>query len=381
MNYRVKFRPLEPYTFGTDQTFPFEGTESEKTGKESYLVISGRTPAQTTLWGTLRYLVLQKQGKLRRDFQYSGAEDVKPLIGAKSFDFQSDTVQSFGKLRGMSPLFLLRQTEGGQERILIPNPFNNCSEKRGYCPMKLRESPLWTSHGNAGIHLPADDEYNAKTGHANGWIDLMDKEIYPAVWNPGAEEGKTDARGLFASVVVPGNQKSRDNGDEGYFQREMILLHPDCSFAVYVDAEAGAFTQPGESLPVESVVYMGKKRSAFRVTVEESDAPSLNQTVEEAFADAPGPWYYALSDAVLLPENDYQDFCIVEETFQRTLKTNYNSRRRYAGKLVRSAIRFNLIRAGSVFYGSCPLNVGSNPGVLIQNCQSIGYHHIVKLGG
>ena len=381
MNYRVTFRPLEPYTFGTDQTFAFAGTESEKTGKESYLVISGRIPAQTTLWGTLRYLVLQKQEKLRRDFQYEGTEDLEPLIGARSFDFQSDTVQSFGKLHGMSPMFLIRQTEGGQERILIRNPFHNRAENQGYSPMKLRETPLWTSHGSAGIHLPEDGEYNAKRGFADGWIDIADRQIYPTIWNPEAESGEPAGRGLFASVMVPGNQKNRESGDESYFQREMILLHPACLFAVYVDAEEGTFTRPGESLPVESVVYMGKKRSAFRVTVEESNAPPLNQAVKEAFTGTPEPWYYALSDSILLPENNYQDFCIVEETSQRTLKTNYNSHRRYAGKLVRSGIRFNLIRAGSVFYGSCPLTVNDNPGVLIQNCQTIGYHQIIKLGG
>ncbi|MBQ7681284.1 MAG: hypothetical protein IJT31_03620 [Oscillibacter sp.] len=358
MKYLVKFRPLEPYTFGTDQTFeyPSEQGHESKTGKESYFVLSGTVPAQTTILGALRYLALKRTEKLlRTDFQYSDSEleEVQETIGPESFQFDADAPQQFGVIHSVSPLFLSR---GG--RILIRNPFHNRAENNGYRPMCLT-GEIWTSHGE--ISLPAKDEYNAKKGYAGGFIDIESKTVYH------------DER-IFRSVILPGNQKTSDADNRAYYRRQMISLPSDCAFAVYVDAAPDAF-------PPDSVAYMGQKRAAFRVTATPfaEDEPGtaaeiLERQVRAAFADGSEPWFYALSPLWIPSGTAFKSFCIVEETSQRNLTTDYSAPTPIH-KLKRSPVRYNLVRAGSVFYGARP---AIPPG---QNCQTIGYNSVVQLGG
>lgn len=344
MRYLVKFQPLEPYTFGTDQTFQYpSGT---KTGKESYFVLSGTVPAQTTILGALRYLALKQKNLLRTDFHYPDLAEVQKTIGAESFRFPSETAQSFGVIQSVSPLFLLR---GG--RVLIRNPFHNRAKDAGYCPIKLTTEPVLTSHGK--ICLPADKEYDAKQGYATGYIDLESKEIH---------------RDLFRFDMLPGNQKTSEVDNRAYYRRQMVRLDSDCYFAVYVEADADAF-------PPESVAYMGQKRAAFRVTAEPSDAPTLETQVETAFADdSAEPWFYALSPLWVPADTACKTFRIVEEASQRNLTTDYDAKRPIQ-KLKRSPVRYHLIQAGSVFYSTCPLNLER------ENCRKIGYNSVVQLGG
>ena len=350
MNYLVTFRPLEPYTFGTDQTFAYPS--GEKTGKESYFVLSGTVPAQTTILGALRYLVLQKKGLLRTDFHYPDLSEVEAAIGPKSFRFDAATPQSFGAIHSVSPLFLLRAERDG-EHTLIRNPFHNPNRKRtaGYYPMRLTSKTIWTSHGE--ISLPDAGEYDVKKGYAGGYIDVKSKAVY---------------EDLFRFDMLPGNQKTSDTDQRAYYRRQMISLQSGCRFAVYVEADADA-------LPLDSVAYMGQKRAAFRVMAAPSNAPALETQVREAFADASEtPWFYALSPLRVPADTVFPAFSIVEEISQRNLTTDYNAPTPIH-KLKRSPVRYNLIQAGSVFYGERPALAED------ENCRRIGYNSVVQLGG
>ncbi len=354
MKYLVKFRPLEPYTFGTDQTFeyPERGREG-KTGKESYFVLSGTVPAQTTILGALRYLALKHRDYLHTDFHYDNLSKVQETVGPESFSFDAEAPQQFGVIHSVSPLFLSRG-----ERVLIRNPFHNRAGDNGYRPMRLT-GEIWTSHGE--IALPAKDEYKAKEGCAGGYIDIESKAVYG------------DDR-IFRSVTLPGNQKTSDAENRAYYRRQMISLSPGYEFAVYVDAAPDAF-------PADSVAYMGQKRAAFRVTAAPfaTDEPGtaaeiLERQVRAAFADGSEPWFYALSPLRIPSGTAFKSFCIVEETSQRNLTTDYKAPTPIH-KLKRSTVRYNLVRAGSVFHSARP---EIPPG---QNCQTIGYNSVVQLGG
>ncbi|MBQ6207967.1 MAG: hypothetical protein IJK52_12905 [Oscillospiraceae bacterium] len=359
MKYLITFRPLEPYTFGTDRTFDYPS--EEKTGKESYFVLSGTVPAQTTVLGALRYLVLKRKGLLRTDFHYPDLAEVRAAVGPESFRFDAGTPQSFGAIHSVSPLFLWR---GGH--ILIRNPFHNRAESEDYRPMRLSAKAVWTSCGE--IRLPDAGEYDAKRGYADGYIEIESKAIY---------------RDLFQSVTLPGNRKTTDADQRAYYRRQMMTLQSDCRFAVYVAADADA-------LPPDSVVYMGQKRAAFRVTAEPlteeisgtvtdkkafgTAAEILETQVRKAFADGSELWLYALSPLRVPADTVFDAFCMVEETSQRNLTTNYAAEQA-VHKLKRSAVRYNLIQAGSVFYGERPAIPAD------ENCRNIGYNSVVQLGG
>lgn len=72
MQYLVKMTPLEPYCFGTDQSAPYIGAENG--GKGTYFIRSKALPEQTTLLGTLRCMILESQGLLKENFDYTPEE-------------------------------------------------------------------------------------------------------------------------------------------------------------------------------------------------------------------------------------------------------------------------------------------------------------------
>ncbi len=345
MRYLVTMKPLEPYSFGNDQNFTYPGEKA--TGKETYFVKSKDIPEQTSILGLLRYLVLQNRGLLRTDFKYSAEEraQMNKHIGERSFSYLEQNKQDFGDIHEISPVFIINE----KQEILVRNPFHNKADMSGYMPMRM-EDGVETSWGT--ISLPECGQYDAKKGYACGYFNLKTKEI---VYD------------LFETKVVSGNRKNeKDGSDEGcFFKREMKCLKAGYSFGVYVDAE---------KLPEKTIGYMGKKKSAFSIEAYISDAPTLEEQVKECFSEADGKWFYALSDLVLTDRAKYEDFCIVEEKYQRNLETVYTADN-HVKRLRKSEVRFHLIQSGSVFYKSCNLPLAG------ENCHQIGYNRIVQLGG
>ncbi len=364
MKYLLTFIPLEPYTFGTDQTFDYPG--SGKTGKESYFALSLEVPEQTTILGTLRYMALLQAGKLNTDFAYADTDptEINKLIGPESFGFPKEN-QSFGVIKSISPLFLV---DGKKNDVLVRNPFHNRAEKSGYRPMALDEA-VETSAGR--VRLPSKDQYDPKKGHAGGFIGLRSKEI---------------ANDLFLSRFIPGNRKAAEGESrtDGFFRREVIYLKEGVSFAVLADVEE-------DSLPNACIVHMGQKRSTFRAVarkvtelpmelsdvlpmqVDATPADVLKSAVEAAFCDG-DTWYYALSD--LIPPKDFAlgTFSIVEKKGLRNLETVLSGEKQLK-KLRRSEMRFHMVCAGSVFSDHMTWKPEN------ANARQVGYNVICKLGG
>lgn len=171
MQYLVKMTPLEPYCFGTDQSAPYIGAENG--GKGTYFIRSKALPEQTTLLGTLRCMILESQGLLKENFDYTPEESqqMAACIGPESFRFISEKKQKFGYIKEISPLFII-SPEG---HICIKNPLNNKADE-GYDPMKMTDRTFETSEGP--VHLPMQDEYNAKEDYADGYYDLSSGRIY-----------------------------------------------------------------------------------------------------------------------------------------------------------------------------------------------------------
>ena len=348
MRYLVKMTPLEPYAFGTDQTFAFHGVAA--TGKETYFVRSNMVPEQTTILGMLRYIILEMEGLLKTDFQYSPEERAKmtSCIGPESFRLSEKQKQDFGYIHEISPLFLMDE----QNHIYIKNPFHN-KDKNRFAPMEMMEGAVETSNGR--IRLPKAGEYLAKEGHGNGYYDLTD--------------GTVCKEELFRSDIVSGNRKNgkEENQEDSLFKREVISLKKGFSFAVYVDAER---------LPKSTIAYMGQKKSAFRVTAKVTeDQPIADQVrAHQAFAEQKEPWFFALSDILLSDPVQYDSFCIVEEKQIRNLETVYSAGK-HVQRLKRSDRQYNLIQSGSVFHAHCPFEQAP------ENWCQIGYNQVIRLGG
>lgn len=365
--FRIDFTPLEPYTFGTEQGSRFEGADA--TGKESYIMTANRFPDQTTILGTLRYLVLRGNNALNSDFKYEGhIDEVNRLIGSESFAFSSENVQGFGKIKSLSPVFIMNKYTGEK---YIKNPFCNTA-KNGFRPMKMLKSVM-TSKGE--ISLPQNDEegYKAKNGYAEGFIGLTSGNVL-------------ENSDIFTKIVFSGNrtelrgiESDKTENDEGFFKREAFILAKDFCFSVYLDAEDDAFGNE-----TEQIAYMGRKNTAFNVKIcvdeisgEDTAGKKLAKEVSEAFerisAESSDCWYYALSDVYCTELPCYENFSIVEEKQIRNLETIL-SEEKYSRKR-RKSQRMNLIMSGSVFYEYKPQLMAN------VNCENAGFNTIVKIGG
>lgn len=375
MQYRVDMFPLEPYTFGTEQGSKFKGVA--ETGKESYIVASGAIPEQTTILGTLRYLVLQEKGFLKPDFCYEKAEkeQVEEAIGKNSFSFQEKEPQSFGVIKQLSPLFLTEHGKAGKEpEIYIKNPFNNKGREGRYEPMKLTEETFATSYGP--IRLPRvmdgdkiSPEYDAKEGYGSGYLCL-------------SGDRKAAPKDLFSWQLLTGNRIEREAGREGFFKREAVILKNGFAFSVFLEMEEDLFSEENDA-SMERIAFMGYRQSAFRFRFTKMEKKQeLDQMVKRFFREGAGGgketgcWQYALSDLYLAEPLHYnKGFAIVAEKSLRTLHTDIG-KSRYIDKRKKSVHQFHLIESGSVFYGEELKGKLEN-----ENAKTIGYNVVVSIGG
>lgn len=91
--YQLTFTPQGPYFFGNEKTFSFVG-EPAQYGALHY-IRGERLPAQSTVFGALRYLLLPEKA-------FARAAQSAQLIGSESFRMGAEG-QSFGAIKGVSP--------------------------------------------------------------------------------------------------------------------------------------------------------------------------------------------------------------------------------------------------------------------------------------
>lgn len=353
--YLMIMEPLEPFAFGTERNFEFKYREGYQAEHHPYYVTTSPLPEQTTVLGSLRYLILKHNfSAMKPNFAYTDAEKGKiaQLIGKESFSFE-DVGANFGTIESLSPLFLVDQ----QGEKWIPAPFNGLPKQETFTPMILGGSELVTSHD--GMAFPPADAYNPKDGYLTGFLSLG--------------KGKIERLSAFIEKSIQvGNHKkdgSELSNDSRFFKREIhhFVKESKCSFAAYVTLADGIKLE-------DTVISMGQKKFLFKVSFRE-EANTLEEDIKSLlFNDQAGTWYYALSDLILtVGEQDqvltYDGFAIVEKKMIRHLKTDYQ-KKGYVKSISRSQKQYCLIKRGSVFYGTPPQ---------VETC-TIGYNQIVTIG-
>lgn len=329
--YRVTFTPLEAYFFGGNRQFQFKKRENYSEDDFSPYFIKGNPlPEQSTIFGSLRYLILEQAGLIKKDFNYSADERkaMAELVGTASFSLLVER-QSFGKIQKISPLFFLKNNK---EKI-IPTPFNLVQENDRYRPMKLQDQPVQTTYGD--LHLPAESEYDPKQGYRTGYYNLQ----------TGQEEKE-----IYKTVVVTGNripdrsQPVVDNTD-GLFKREVYHLEEDYQFATYVTVADDLVLRNG-------FVQMGQKASLFKVEVKEEE-DNLAECVRSHLASITPQgvsWHYALSDQVVTGLLRSSVFSIVEDRQVRQIQTNLSGNT-FTKRVSLQSEYHTLQKAGSCYYG------------------------------
>ena len=421
--YLVTFKPLGDYSFGSDRRFSFAGRNNYSADEYApYFIRTNRVPEQSTVFGMIRYLILVSNGiELNQDFQYDGntRNKIEALIGEKSFSLNG-SVQHFGKLEKISPIFLLKNSE----EIVIPNPFNNKQGKEGieqFAPMILEEIKVSTSFGE--ISLPKSKEYNPKEGYGNGYYNINTgcleaiEDIFRTKVATGVrritqndlQNLKINIRDLCESFVNDAMKQGGSNLDSNsnlsltefindfmdlldehnkreknlfqeelekliknfdadrLFKREVHQLHKDYEFAVYVKVKDNFILKDG-------IVPMGQKGTLFKVSVQKSENNENNLESEitkhfQKHTPKGQTWHYCLSDVCLL--NDVTGFAILEEKLVRQLHTDLKENRLKGLSLQGHHL---LYKAGSVFYGDDKIPLKSG-------IEAAGYNVICKIEG
>lgn len=360
--YLIKMFPLEPYTFGSELGFSFK---NDRASTDTYFMRSKELPEQTTVFGMVRYLLLKNENKLKSDFNYNGMEnEITDICGKESFSFAKalgNGNQDFGYIEGISPVFLLDE-EGS---IFVKNPFCNEFEEKGFKPMYLQQEKMETSEGE--ILLPT---YDTKKGHADGYICISAKKEDFL----GRIKKEKD---FFCSYINTGNMKNGESKDEALFRIETIYMN-NVSFGVYL-----SLNEKAKDITTPTIVYMGTKRSAFRIEAEPVDEQeSLECHIKNFFKEfeiEKNKWFYCLSDVLPTKNWKYENFGIVEEKSIRNLETDYVAKNQ-VNRYRRSQNQYNLISAGSVFFDKVPSGL-IDENESIKKLKRAGYNYIIEIGG
>lgn len=237
--YKITLHPLDWFFFGGDQTF--DNGESQ-----SYMAISNRMPQQTTLLGMVRYQLLKKEHLLLtgKKGEIVNKKAMASLVGRDSFNIESTSVQSFGKIISLSPVFIQKGTHQ-----LLPMPLT-----QGMDPC-FATSKVWMS-GKEYNQIIQSSLFNEKD--YNNYCKLIDEKNIP--FSLDGDDG------IFASSMQIGITKaeSNDENKNGFFKQETLRFRDsDTSFAFFLELEDGTTLE-------EDTVFIGAQRSCFRMKVAKS---------------------------------------------------------------------------------------------------------------
>lgn len=340
--YFCTLTPMGEYFLGGERTFAF-GENDTGDAKKDYFIESENLPSQATVFGTLRFLILQKAGLLSNGHaDESRREEQARLVGEDGFSVgRADA--PYGKLYHLSPIFLLR---GGKRYIRtplnhkIPEKKENKEEKTAvtYCPFVMKPFSGLTDL-EEGTLLPSD--YVAKDGLFDGFL-CLDGETHSVISNDDIFKGLEHTR-----IAKTQDDKAFVKKVYKHFNKEKDM--PFFRIAFYCTAEENV-------LPEEGIVYLGQDKSTFHFTcVEASEKTGTEKTLQDAVAALPATAdtsvFYALSDVYMDIDEETEKlfaFSVVQKRPFRTMETQRGADS-FRGSRRKSAL-YQLVRAGSVFY-------------------------------
>lgn len=335
--YLVTFKPQEPYFFGNEKRFTFMGERSDNVGS-NYFVRSERVPSQSTMIGTLRYILLP----IKKNYgEYTPADIEKndAAVGPRSFRYGDEN--RFGVIKELSPVFIMQGDEA-----LIPTPLDHQVGKSVYTPFADYAS---CGEGSGRVY---PTEYKAKNGTASSYTRLSDRAV-------------VEQDGIFDSTVRVGI--NRQNRTEGFFKREYAILKEGFAFAVYAELDEGA------SVPESTVVYMGQGKSTFTVTftpVEDGAKADFIGRVADILRNE--EVCYCLSD-VFVDADIYGGV-----KFAATELRDYRAYTTCGGRVSKDTTLYKLIKAGSTFLVDGDRWAEFSKRITDPTVETVGYNCVVS---
>ena len=397
--YRCSFTPLAGYFFGGERNFPF-GNQSLNE-KKDYYVSSEDFPSQATIWGTIRFMLLEKAGLLNNGVSASDPADPallkrqEALIGCNGFSMSlKDAVNPYGILKNVTPLFIFDKRTGSR---LIQAPLNHRvqigkdamdrdpdkgtdadsaaqdNQKEKYTPLKMEyRKGMCTDLGEDAL-LPED--YTAKSGLTDKFLSLDDNNTLVK---------RNDVIGVLTQTRI-----ARGLEQGGLFKMEYKYLKGEYAFSVMaeVDIPEDMLSSGEEDQPFckFGTVFMGMDKSVFCYEVTEiekrtyedleNDIKKIRMTDRDDINV-----FYAASDCYKKMEQ------LTPSLFWILQKKNLRTLEKQDGKDYHSSMKksrlYQMIKAGSVFY--VKKDKAAEEEFLAQfaypGLSQIGFNHVLKTG-
>lgn len=356
--YRVIFTPVEPYFFGNEKTFRFGGERSLGLYDTPYFIRSERTPAQTTIFGAIRYLLLTNR---HSNFNKGYPDGYADIIGRDSFKITQEN-QTFGKIKSISPIFLYYdgdETAADKEKlpkkgIYLPAPFDhnvNIENTETYLPYKRADID------DKKEYAPG---YDPKAGIADSYMHLGSGEI-------------VKSKEIFRPTVRVGIDVKKI--DDAFFKREYQMLNKGWSFGIYLTVDDDTV------LPTDKSVFLGQNKAAFKVEfIDKNDEnDDLTERLENLLTEKSIKGIiYCLSDT-FVTSAVYKDcsFAITQTRDHRSYETKREADKDRPIVIKKGGDLHKLIKAGSVFfYKSDDQKQALLAHLKNRHCEIIGMNHI-----
>lgn len=377
-DFYVTLKPLEPYFFGSERKL---GDGTGEVGS-SYFIRSEYVPQQATLLGMIRFFLLKQSGNVQDDYQID-----EKLIGKNSFSLSgrifedcsgydpagADTVQDFGVIKGISPLFLADQ----DERYYMATPKNHQKVKDIYTPYEMIKLD---ADGRSGSYLLKD--YNGKTGITDSYTRLQDGRIFEA------QElfGKTENVGIYKKSEEEGFYKKEYRYLKKVKSSQEGMVEKQLQFAFFLSLEDGTDVLSHklphflkEKCTVKDVVYMGLGKSAFSIEIRKKENDFYRQAAELIKRNRQQELitYYTVSDTLFLEQPDLP-FAVIETGNFRYLMTKAIKRGKkdYWGRMQKSSL-YHVVRPGSMFWVKRDSKEDFEKKFNIGNCKKIGMNQLI----
>ena len=380
--YRVDFKPISPYFFGNEKTFPYTGQKIGQHLSNAYYIKSERMPSQTTILGALRYLFLAHKNSNYSYTEEEFEENAK-RVGAERFRIEKSEAQDFGIIQSISPVFLYHD----KHKVLLPTPFDHKEKKK-------EDPPKDTEIGNAEENGEKKKDFPDYCPFGN-YLDVdipNGKKLYTPDYDPKI--------GLTSSYMIWGQKKivsaddifsdadrvgiAVEQQENAFFKKKYAVLAKDYRFSVYLElSDDHAVESLKKSEGGAVTVFMGQSKSAFMVSfTEEANALPKNadELVQGNLPEGCRKLYFMsdalVSDSIGLYEKTL--FGIVKTKDYRAFGMTYQNddKGQKVGAFQKEETLYKLIEAGSILITENVNEVTAlfkNP-----NAEKIGWNQILE---
>ena len=237
--WKIQLTPKTPYFFGNERSQAYQDNRTQKGLLNPYYIPSNEMPAQSALFGVLRYLGIHHPTP-----QFDLTAEDKARIGGQSFDLYNPK-ENFGMIKQISPLMIYDQTN---HRRCLPAP----------------------GIVSAAVHMEKQNQYTS--------VQTLDGER----WLPDSYDSKDSRFGRFLCpedhtlIEAPFHKIVRvgiGRRAQDYFKREYVILGDEndpkrvFSFLFYAATEDSF--RPSQ----EKIVFLGRRKAPFSVQMTRTEEP------------------------------------------------------------------------------------------------------------